>query len=58
MKLIDDGTGETLTLKNLKDAGLPDGKQCSDCAHFKRCEMLFMCPADNTMCDWSPSKFQ
>ena len=42
----------------LKSAALPSGKQCSDCTHFKRCKMLFMCPEENTMCDWSPSKFQ
>ena len=45
------------SLKELQEASLPDGKQCSDCANFNRCVMLFMCPADNTMCDWSPSKF-
>jgi hypothetical protein len=37
---------------------LPIGMTCGDCVHFKRCVMLFDCPATNTSCDWSPSRFR
>jgi hypothetical protein len=36
---------------------LPEGMRCGDCLHFKRCVALFQCPAANTECDWSPSRF-
>jgi hypothetical protein len=42
-------------------AALPAGKTCRDCAHFKRCEMLFSANvarlAASTRCDWDPSRF-
>ena len=40
------------------DMKLPDGKTCADCAYYKRCWALFECPADNTECDWAPSRFR
>lgn len=40
------------------DMQLPSGKACGDCAHHPRCVMLFGCPGGNTVCDWSPSRFQ
>jgi hypothetical protein len=36
---------------------LPQGKSCSDCIHFNRCAWLIACNPNNTICDWSPSKF-
>lgn len=36
---------------------LPDGKTCSDCAHFKRCEWLIQCKPESTSCDWLPIRF-
>lgn len=36
---------------------IPDGKTCSDCAHFKRCEWLIQCKPDSDTCDWLPSRF-
>lgn len=39
------------------DMKLPDGEKCMNCAHFSRCVMLFRCKSDNTVCDWSPSRF-
>lgn len=40
------------------DMKLPAGKTCGDCAYYKRCVALFECPADNTECDWAPSRFR
>lgn len=39
------------------DMKLPDGRTCSDCAHFPRCVGLFGCKPESTSCDWSPSRF-
>ena len=36
---------------------LPDGKKCSDCAHFRRCARLFGAKPDNTGCDFHPIRF-
>lgn len=36
---------------------LPIGRTCADCVHHARCVDLFQCPADNTTCDWIPSRF-
>lgn len=41
-----------------QDMKLPEGKTCGDCAHYKRCKALFDCPAENTQCDWAPSRFR
>lgn len=40
---------------------LPDGKTCSDCRLFERCQKFLgekNCPPDGTACDWSPSHFR
>jgi hypothetical protein len=39
------------------DMALPSGKTCGDCHHHKFCKQFFGCPATNTRCDWSPSRF-
>lgn len=36
---------------------LPDGKTCGDCAHFRRCNMIFGHIATDEVCDWAPSRF-
>lgn len=36
---------------------LPAGMTCADCAHCRRCTMMFgHIPADE-VCDWEPSRF-
>lgn len=37
---------------------LPEGKQCSMCADYVRCEGFFGCKPTNVSCDWSPSHFR
>jgi hypothetical protein len=39
------------------DMLLPEGMTCADCRHYHFCEQFFSCPATNTNCDWSPSRF-
>jgi hypothetical protein len=40
------------------DMDLPAGKTCADCAHCRRCTLMFgHIPADEA-CDWSPSRFR
>lgn len=41
-----------------KDMLLPEGKTCSECAHYRRCAAFISCPPDNVHCDWSPSRFR
>lgn len=36
----------------------PNGLTCGDCAHFKRCVMLFRQRATEAECDWIPSRFK
>lgn len=36
---------------------LPEGKTCADCAHFRRCNLMFGHIAADEVCDWSPSRF-
>lgn len=45
----ENNTGETMWL--------PDGKRCSDCIFFKRCNSLFGHIAEDEVCDWAPSRF-
>jgi hypothetical protein len=43
------------------DMKLPEGKSCTDCAHFSRCVRLIGKKWINdqaTGCDWSPSRFR
>ena len=38
---------------------LPEGKTCGDCIHLARCRgMGFTSSADNTSCDFWPSRFR
>lgn len=40
------------------DMDLPEGKNCGDCVHCRRCTAMFgHIPADES-CDWSPSRFR
>lgn len=37
---------------------LPEGKTCTDCAHFfTRCRWLNHALGNETTCDWAPSRF-
>ena len=36
---------------------LPEGKTCGDCAHCRRCTMMFGHIPEDESCDWSPSRF-
>lgn len=36
---------------------LPQGTTCGECAHFRRCSMIFGHTETDTFCDWSPSRF-
>jgi len=36
---------------------LPEGKTCGDCAHFRRCNMIYGHIAGDEQCDWAPSRF-
>jgi hypothetical protein len=40
------------------DMQLPAGKTCADCRFFSFCVKLFGCDAQNTTCDWAPSRFK
>lgn len=55
-ELDSDAPGTIVLSKS--DMLLPEGKTCSDCAHYKQCVALFDCPATNTECDWAPSRFR
>lgn len=37
---------------------LPSGVTCGDCAHIRRCTLMFGHTATDTYCDWSPSRFR
>lgn len=37
---------------------LPSGKTCGDCVHIRRCNAIFGHTAEDTYCDWSPSRAQ
>lgn len=37
---------------------LPDGKTCGDCAHCRRCCMMFGHISEDEVCDWLPSRFR
>jgi hypothetical protein len=44
---------------NNDDMALPEGKTCSDCAHWKRCSNLIDdLDGTETTCDWAPSRFR
>lgn len=36
---------------------LPKGTTCGDCAHIRRCSMIFGHTETDTCCDCSPSRF-
>ena len=36
---------------------LPNGKTCSDCHNWKRCNTFIGLKGTETSCDWSPSRF-
>ena len=36
---------------------LPAGITCGDCAHIRRCKMIFGHAETDTYCDWSPSRY-
>lgn len=40
------------------EMNLPDGKTCADCAHSRRCCMMFGHIPTDEVCDWHPSRFQ
>lgn len=37
---------------------LPKGTTCGDCAHIRRCSLMFGHTTTDTYCDWSPSRFR
>lgn len=37
---------------------LPDGKTCTDCAHFRWCSWFIQADGTETACDWFPSRFR
>jgi hypothetical protein len=39
---------------------LPEGRTCKDCIHWLMCSWLLgvYAKAENTRCDWDPSRFQ
>lgn len=39
------------------DMDLPAGKTCGDCAHCRRCTLMFGHIPSDESCDWSPSRF-
>jgi len=41
----------------IDDMDLPPGKTCGDCAHCRRCTMIFGHIPEDESCDWSPSRF-
>jgi hypothetical protein len=42
---------------NADKMNLPEGKTCGDCAHCRRCTMMFGHIPEDESCDWSPSRF-
>lgn len=36
---------------------LPAGNTCGDCAHIRRCTLIYGHTAQDKTCDWSPSRF-
>jgi hypothetical protein len=43
--------------KEDREMGLPDGKTCGDCAHCRRCCLIFGHTPEDEVCDWYPSRF-
>lgn len=41
----------------MNDMDLPTGKTCADCCHLRRCVGMGFTKAENTNCDFSPSRF-
>lgn len=39
------------------DMHLPEGKNCGDCSHYRRCLLMFGHIAADEVCDWAPSRF-
>lgn len=39
------------------DMDLPEGKTCGDCAHMRRCLLMFGHIPEDMSCDWAPSRF-
>lgn len=37
---------------------LPAGTTCGDCAHIRRCKLMFGHVETDTSCDWAPSRFK
>ena len=44
--------------KEGQEMDLPDGKTCADCAHCRRCCMMFGHIPEDEVCDWHPSRFR
>lgn len=42
---------------NSDKMNLPDGKTCADCAHCRRCTLMFGHIPEDEVCDWAPSRF-
>jgi len=42
---------------NADNMNLPEGKTCGDCAHCRRCTLMFGHIPEDESCDWSPSRF-
>lgn len=40
------------------EGALPEGRTCMDCAHFRRCNLMFGHIAGDEVCDWLPSRFR
>ena len=38
-------------------ANLPEGKTCGDCAHMRRCGLIYGRIEADEVCDWVPSRF-
>lgn len=51
---------EFYKMKNCKHQclGLPKGKTCGDCVHFKRCNAIFSSYETRAWCGWAPIRFK
>lgn len=43
--------------RNGGDMDLPAGMTCADCAHCRRCTLMFGHIPGDESCDWAPSRF-
>ncbi|MDQ0035873.1 hypothetical protein J2W30_003641 [Variovorax boronicumulans] len=50
-------TGACHEVDEEASSSLPDGANCGDCRHIRRCKAMFGHTETDAYCDWTPSRF-